>query len=92
MDFSKSKDQRYFSRIINSIYFKNTFSDSVIDNSNGFVKTFLDSNHKTTRITMQIADIGTAAMDSLISRINTYVDSIVNPEATQFKVVESEKV
>ena len=91
LDFSKSKDQRYFSRIINSIYFKNTFSDSVIDNSNGFVKTFLDSNHKTTRITMQIADIGTAAMDSLISRINTYVDSIVNPEATQFKVVESEK-
>ena len=91
LDFSKSKDQRYFSRIINSIYFKNTFSDSVIDNSNGFVKTFLDSNHKTTRITMQIADIGTAAMDSLISRINTCVDSIVNPEATQFKVVESEK-
>ena len=91
LDFSKSKDQRYFSRIINSIYFKNTFSDSVIDNSNGFVKTFLDSNHKTTRITMQIADIGTAAMDSLISRINTYVDSIVSPEATQFKVVESEK-
>ena len=91
LDFSKSKDQRYFSRIINSIYFKNTFSDSVIDNSNGFVKTFLDSNHKTTRITMQIADIGTAAMDSLISRINTYVDSIVNPEASQFKVAESEK-
>ena len=91
LDFSKSKDQRYFSRIINSIYFKNTFSDSIIDNSNGFVKTFLDSNHKTTRITMQIADIGTAAMDSLISRINMYVDSIVNPEASQFKVVESEK-
>ena len=91
LDFSKSKDQRYFSRIINSIYFKNTFSDSIIDNSNGFVKTFLNSDHKTTRITMQIADIGTAAMDSLISRINMYVDSIVNPEASQFKVVESEK-
>ena len=40
---------------------------------------------------MQIADIGTAAMDSLISRINMYVDSIVNPESSQFKVVESEK-
>ena len=91
LDFSKSKDQRYFSRVINSVYFKNTFSDSIIDNSNGFVKTFLDSNHTTTRITMQIADIGTAAMDSLISRINTYVDNIVNPEASQFKVVKNEE-
>ena len=35
---------------------------------------------------MQIADIGTAAMDSLISRINQYVDSIVNPEATNLKL------
>ena len=42
-------------------------------------------------ITIQIADIGTAAMDSLISRINMYVDSIVNPESSQFKVVSPKK-
>ena len=79
LDFSKSKDQKYFSRIIKSKYFKNTFDKQKIDNNNGFVSSFLDSTHLTTRITLQIADIGTASMDSLISRINHRIDSIINP-------------
>jgi predicted RND superfamily exporter protein len=80
LDFSKSKDQKYFSRVIKSKYFKNTFINVDHDNSNGFVGSFLDSSHHMTRITLQIADIGTAAMDSLIDRINNTIDSIVNPE------------
>ena len=74
------KDQKYFSRIIKSKYFKNSFVNSKTDNSNGFVGSLLDSTHLTTRITLQIADIGTAAMDSLIERINYRIDSIINPE------------
>lgn len=80
LDFSKSKDQKYFARVIKSKYFKNTFINVDHDNSNGFVGSFLDSTHHMTRITLQIADIGTAAMDSLIDRINNTIDSIVNPE------------
>ena len=90
LDFSKSKDQKYFSRVINSVYFKNTFTDSIMDNSNGFVGTFLDSTHHTTRVTMQIADIGTASMDSLIARIDQYVDSIVNPEVHKYNLVNDD--
>ena len=80
LDFSRPKDQRYFSRIISSKYFKNTFVSSETDNSNGFVGSFLDSTHLSTRITLQIADIGTSSMDSLINRINFRIDNIINPE------------
>lgn len=80
LDFSRPKDQRYFSRIISSKYFKNTFVSSKTDNSKGFVGSFLDSTHFSTRITLQIADIGTSSMDSLINRINFRIDNIINPE------------
>tara|TARA_B100001287_G_scaffold194369_1_gene164406 strand:- start:3245 stop:5881 length:2637 start_codon:yes stop_codon:yes gene_type:complete len=86
LDFSKSKDQRYFSRVIKSKYFKNTFIGVDHDNSNGFVGSFLDSTHHITRITLQIADIGTSAMDSLIERINQAIDSVVNPESRSFNL------
>lgn len=80
LDFSNPKDQRYFSRIINSKYFKNTFINQKMDNSNGFVRSFIDSTHHSTRITLQIADIGTSSMDSLIDRINERINNIINPE------------
>jgi predicted RND superfamily exporter protein len=86
LDFSKPKDQRYFSRIINSKYFKNTFMNQQKNNANGFVGSFLDSTHMTTRITLQISDIGTSSMDSLIIRINQRIDRIVNPE--QFTILK----
>ena len=90
LDFSKSKDQKYFSRIIKSKYFKNTFDKQKIDNNNGFVSSFLDSTHLTTRITLQIADIGTASMDSLISRINYKIDSIINPEQFLYETAKNQ--
>ena len=90
LDFSKSKDQKYFSRIIKSKYFKNTFDKQKIDNNNGFVSSFLDSTHLTTRITLQIADIVTASMDSLISRINHRIDSIINPEQSLYETAISQ--
>ena len=89
LDFSNPKDQRYFSRIINSKYFKNTFVNQKKDNNNGFVRSFLDSTHHSTRITLQIADIGTSSMDSLIDRINERVSSIINPE--QYSLSQCDK-
>ena len=89
LDFSNPKDQRYFSRIINSKYFKNTFVNQKKDNDNGFVRSFLDSTHHSTRITLQIADIGTSSMDSLIDRINERVSSIINPE--QYSLSQCDK-
>ena len=86
LDFSKSKDQKYFSRVIKSKYFKNTFVNNNEGTNNGFVGSFLDSTHHKTRITLQIADIGTAAMDSLITRINNTIESVVNPETNSLKV------
>ena len=85
LDFSKSKDQKYFSRVIKSKYFKNTFVNNNEGTNNGFVGSFLDSTHHKTRITLQIADIGTSAMDSLINRINNTIESVVNPETNSFK-------
>tara|TARA_B100001287_G_scaffold86382_1_gene72222 strand:- start:3265 stop:5904 length:2640 start_codon:yes stop_codon:yes gene_type:complete len=85
LDFSKSKDQKYFSRVIKSKYFKNTFTNLDHENSKGFVGSFLDSSHHITRITLQIADIGTSAMDSLIERINNTINTIVNPENNLFE-------
>ena len=93
LDFSKSKDQKYFSRVIKSKYFKNTFVNNDEGNNNGFVGTFLDSTHHKTRITLQIADIGTAAMDSLITRINNTIESVVNPETNSLKdAIENDSI
>ena len=93
LDFSKSKDQKYFSRVIKSKYFKNTFVNNDEGNNNGFVGTFLDSTHHKTRITLQIADIGTAAMDSLITRINNTIESVVNPEINSLKdAIENDSI
>ena len=93
LDFSKSKDQKYFSRVIKSKYFKNTFVNNDEGNNNGFVGSFLDSTHHKTRITLQIADIGTAAMDSLITRINNTIESVVNPETNSLKdAIENDSI
>ena len=90
LDFSNPKDQRYFSRIINSKYFKNTFINQKMDNSNGFVRSFIDSTQHSTRITLQIADIGTSSMDSLIDRINERINNIINPEQYFVRCYENE--
>ena len=84
LDFSKSKDQKYFSRVVKSKYFKNTFIDADKEESNGFVGSFLDSTHCVTRITMQIKDLKTKEMDSLIDRLTISIDSILNPGSKLF--------
>ena len=77
LDFSKPKDRKHILRVVDHAYFKNTFLNS--DGENSFVGSFIDSTHKRTRITMQIADIGTAAMDSLILRLDSTINEIINP-------------
>ncbi|MFN5620463.1 MAG: efflux RND transporter permease subunit [Flavobacteriales bacterium] len=45
----------------------------------GVQKTFLDSTKRMTRITAQVADIGTKEMDRLMSEIKPQIDSIFDP-------------
>ncbi|MDG2343772.1 MAG: efflux RND transporter permease subunit [Flavobacteriales bacterium] len=85
LDFSKEKDRNHFSRVIGSKYFKNTFLNNESDGDNGFVGSFIDSTHHRTRITLQIADIGTAAMDSLILRLDSTISQILNPLSIKYE-------
>ena len=80
LDFSSSKDKKYLSSIVKSKYFKNTFNNEEFKSSNAFVSSFIDSSHTKTRITVQVADIGTASMDSLYDRVKSKIDEILNPE------------
>jgi predicted RND superfamily exporter protein len=80
LNFSSSKDKKYLSSIVKSKYFKNTFNNSEFKSSNAFVSSFIDSSHTKTRITVQVADIGTASMDSLYTRVKAKIDEILNPE------------
>lgn len=92
LDFNKEKDKKHFSRVIGSKYFKNTFLDQNSDGENGFVGSFIDSTHQRTRITLQIADIGTAAMDSLILRLNNTIEEIINPLSINYNlIIEGDK-
>ena len=92
LDFSKEKDRNHFSRVIGSKYFKNTFLNNESDGDNGFVGSFIDSTHHRTRITLQIADIGTAAMDSLIFRLDSTISQILNPLSIKYeRIVKGEE-
>jgi len=48
-------------------------------NDNGLLKSFLDSAKQQTRISFQMADVGTNHMDSLMANILPQVDSIFDP-------------
>ncbi len=59
-----------------------------VNNANGeggLVRGFLDEDRRVTRITMQVADVGTARMDVLLSDLSARVDSLFDPE--KFRVV-----
>ena len=45
----------------------------------GVQKTFLDSTKRLTRVTAQVADIGTKEMDRLMSELKPQIDSIFDP-------------
>lgn len=46
----------------------------------GMAKAFLDSLRSTTRITVQMADVGTMRMDTVLGRLRTQVDSLFHPD------------
>jgi len=56
-------------------YFKSDY------NAGGIERTFLDSTRRRTRITAQVADIGTNEMAELLAELRPRIDSIVNPNA-----------
>ncbi len=51
----------------------------------GVARGFLDEDRQTTRLTMQVADVGTARMDLLLADLRSRVDSIFDP--AKFRVV-----
>ena len=51
----------------------------------GLARGFMDEERSVTRITMQVADAGTARMDVLLRDIRNHIDSIFDPE--DFRVV-----
>lgn len=56
-------------------YFKSDYD------TGGIERTFLDSTRRRTRITAQVADIGTNEMAELLAELRPRIDSIVNPNA-----------
>jgi predicted RND superfamily exporter protein len=59
---------------------------NVQGSSNDLLKSFLDSTRQTTRISFQMADVGTNRMDSLTAEILPQVDSIFDPAKFDVKV------
>ncbi len=51
----------------------------------GLARAFIDEEKRTTRLTMQVADVGTARMDALLGRLRAEVDSIFPP--ADFRVI-----
>ncbi len=45
----------------------------------GVARSFLDEERSTTRISVQVADVGTARMDEMLARLRAHVDSIFDP-------------
>ncbi|HET6558794.1 MAG TPA: MMPL family transporter [Prolixibacteraceae bacterium] len=52
----------------------------------GLLKSFLDSSKQTTRVSYQMADVGTKHMDSLMASIKPQVDSIFDPAKFDVKL------
>lgn len=45
----------------------------------GMARAFLDEERRTTRISLQMADVGTARMDGIVAKLRAQVDSIFDP-------------
>ena len=63
-------------------YFENTFkvNSAQSDTSGRLVNGFLDSTMHKTRVTVQIADIGTDSMSALVERVEGKIDNIIFAE------------
>ncbi|HQW97743.1 MAG: MMPL family transporter [Flavobacteriales bacterium] len=67
-----------------------TFMAPYVDasqSSGGLVKAFMDEERQSTRITTQVADMGTAKMDVFMATLRAEVDSIFDP--AKYKVILS---
>jgi len=51
-----------------------------IDNQNGKMKSFIDSSKSITRVSFQMADIGSERIKQLVTKIKPQVDSIFDPK------------
>lgn len=58
----------------------------VQESGTDLLKSFLDSTKQITRISFQMADVGTNRMDSLMTKIHPQVDSIFDPAKFNVKV------
>ncbi len=76
---------------------KNRFSsyiNNTLGNKREITTDFLDSTHKQTRISFQVADVGTKPMKNLVDRVSPIIDSILNPEAhslEKFQLAENKQ-
>ncbi len=59
---------------------------NVQGSGNDLLKSFLDSTKQITRVSFQMADVGTNHMDSLKAKILPQIDSIFNPASFDVKV------
>ena len=88
LDVSSAKGKKNFGRLVKSEFFKNTFQlDS--NTNNGFISSFIDATKRRTRVTLQVADIGTASMDSLMERVQLIIDTTLNPEYYHLQEIKS---
>lgn len=63
------------------------FFKPYIDNASGdtnFLRTFMDTSFQFARINVQVADVGTNEMESLVERVRLQIDSIFPPD--QFNI------
>lgn len=70
-----------------SRFIKKTAEKAKEAGAGGLTASFLDSINQTTRVTVQVADIGTYKMDSLITDVSPRIDSIFNPKRTYYDSV-----
>lgn len=75
-------DIRTLGKIRDQGYFDNTFNmnSAASDTSAKLVNGFLDSTMHKTRVTVQIADIGTDSMAVLVERVEKKIDAVVYAE------------
>ena len=74
------KSESSLQKLLQSKYFKNTFDLSAKNKSDNFLGKFLDSTHHTTRVTFQVADIGTDSMAAVVKRVSEKIKNITSAE------------
>lgn len=74
------KSESSLLKLLKSKYFTNTFDLSKKKESSSFLSSFLDSTHHTTRVTFQVADIGTDSMAAVVERVSSEIEQVADAE------------